>query len=356
MATLNRPRRGPVVARGSVVLAGCAALASCDDLAGLGPSFQTPLASIHVRVTGDVAAVRDPDSPPAQLQVALQWAVQPYPDPTCLPPAENPAHAAVIAVGCSDPLAFDHGTSGLIGFPVRDDGTATIDVFTLPTYLVGDRYAQIAYASVFAYDYQKGNDREGIAASSVLYGASFSSMTKPDTRLAFRHGSYNDELAFYPRRGCAAPPEGYSIVSAGGFTVEQAVDAQAHGELPSQDPGDCRVDTLDHEVVVALRPHDEVQDLDCSSSAPFYGPPGGVAPDSFDPKAVRLACTSMPDFGAGRAGKQQAVAAEIDPPPDECKRIQHFILRGCYLDPYCDTPDWDVAPPSWWPCPVNGAP
>jgi len=350
---LRRWHRSSFAARAAVAVAG---LASCDELAGLGASFETPLAEIHVRVTGDLAAVRDADSPPAQLRVALQWATQPQPDPTCLPPAENPEHAAVIAVGCYDPLAFARESSGLDGVAVNPDGTATINVLTLPTYLFGDRYSQIAYASVFAYDAQNGDPREGIPPATVIYGASFSSMAKPDTRLAFRHGGYDDQLAFYPRRGCEAPPEGYSLVSAGGFTVEQAVDAQARGELPLQDPAGCRVDPLDHEVEVALQPHEEVQDLGCSSSAPFYGPPGGVAPDSFDPSTVRMACTSMPDFGTGQSGKRQAVVAPIELPPDGCKYVQHFILRGCYLDPYCDTPDWDVPPPSWWPCAVEGAP
>jgi hypothetical protein len=181
-------------------------------------------------------------------------------------------------------------------------------------------------------------------------------MAKPDTRLAFRHGGYDDQLAFYPRRGCAAPPEGFSLVSAGGFTVEQAIDAQAHGELPAQNPADCQVDTLDREVEVAVRPPDEMHDLACPSSAAFYGPPGGADPDSFDPSTVRMACTSMPDFGRGPPGARQAVAALIELPPGACKYIQHFILRGCYVDPYCETPDWDVPPPSWWPCPVEGAP
>jgi len=342
--------------RAAVALAALTGLASCDDLAGLGPSFQPPLASVHVRVIGNLAAVRDPESPPAQLKVALQWAAQPQPDVTCLPPAENPEHAAVIAVGCSDPLGFVRGFTGLDGIAVDVDGTATLDVRTLPGYLVGDRYAQIAYASVFAYDFQDGSPRDGIPSATVLYGASFSSMAKPDTRLAFRHGGYNDQLAFYPRRGCMAPPEGFSLVSAGGFTVEQAVDAQAHGELPWQDPAGCRVDTLDHEVEVALRPHEEVQDLDCSPSAPFYGPPDGTTPDRFDPSKMRVACTSMPDFGTGHPRTRQAVAAPIEPVPTGCRSIEHFVLRGCYLDPYCDTPDWDVPPPSWWPCPVDGAP
>ena len=361
MATLSRTQPRRFAARGSVARAGgagltaLAGLASCGDLAGLGDSFQTPLASIHVRVTGDVAAVRDPESPPAQLQVALQWAVQPQPDVTCLPPAENPEHAAVIAVGCADPLEFVRDLTGLDGVAVAADGTATIDVFRLPGHLVGDTYAQIAYASVFAYDSQAASPNGGIPAATVLYGASFSSMAKPDTRLAFRHGSYDDERAFYPRRGCAAPPEGFSLVSAGGFTVEQAVDAQAHGELPAQAPADCRVDTLDHEVEVALRPHEEVQDLECSPSAPFYGPADASLPDSFDPATTRVACTSMPDFGTGKTGKRQAVVTSTAP-PGSCKYIAHYILRGCYLDPDCDVPDWDVPPPSWWPCPVGGTP
>lgn len=351
MATLTRHQLRRVAA-----LAGVAGLAGCDDLVGLAPSSQTPLASIHVRVTGDVAAVRDPAAPPAPLQVSLQWATQSQTDASCVPPAESPAHAAVIAAGCYDPLAFAAGFGGLVGVAVDADGTATLDVLTLPGYLVGDSYSQIAYASVFAYEVQDGNPSEGIAPATVIYGASFSSMAKPDTRLAFRHGGYDDQLAFYPRRGCEAPPEGFSLVSAGGFTVAQAIDAQARGELPSQNPADCQVDTLDREVEVAIRPPEEMHDLSCPSSAAFYGPPGNGDVDRFDPSTVRMACTSIPDFGRGPPGARQAVAASIELPPRGCRYIQHFILRGCYLDPYCETPDWDVPPPSWWPCPVAGAP
>jgi hypothetical protein len=338
------------------VIAGPAGLAGCDDLAGLDETAQTPLASVHVRVTGDLASVRDPASPPAELRVGLQWAVQGRPDRSCLPPVESPEHAAVVAVGCPDPLGFVRGFSAVGEVAVDADATATIDLLTLPSYLVGDTYAQIAYASVFVYDVQEGSPGDGVPPATVLYGASLLSMAKPDTRLAFRHGGYNDQLAFYPRRGCAAPPEGFSLVSAGGFTVEQAVEAQARGELPSQNPADCRVETLDHVVEVALRPPEEMQDLGCFSSSEFYGPPDRGAPVSFDPSQMRLACTSMPDFGTGQTGKRQALAAPSMPPKQGCKYVQHFILRGCYADPYCDTPDWDVPPPSWWPCPADGEP
>jgi hypothetical protein len=269
---------------------------------------------------------------------------------------ESPEHAAVVEAGCYDPLSFVRGFDTTFEVAVDADGTATIELLTLPTYLAGDVYAQIAYASVFAYDVQEGSPGEGIPPGSVIYGASFSSMAKPDTRLAFRHGGYNDQLAFYPRRGCAAPPEGFSLVSAGGFTVDQAVEAQARGELPSQNPADCRAETPDHVVEIALRPPEEMQVLECSSSGEFYGPPDRGLPGSFEPSEMRLACTAMPDFGAGNTGKRQAVAAPIEPPKQGCKYIQHFILRGCYLDPYCDIPDWDVPAPSWWPCPVDGEP
>jgi len=339
--------------------AGCAiaaltCVASCGDLVGLAATPPTPLATVRVRVTGDVTAVRDPAAPPAELRVGLAWATLSFPDPSCLPPVESREHAAVIAAGCLDSLRFTHSFEPIAGVAVGADGTASVDVLALPTYLVGDVYAQIAYASIFVFDYQQLPSNSLDFHTTVLYGASFSSMARPDTRLAFRHGGYDDRLTFYPRRGCPAPPEGFSLVSAGGFTLEQALEAQARGEVPVQDAAACRVDPLDREVEVALQPPAQVRDADCVSFGTSFRAPD-ARPLGLDPSEVTMACTSLPDFGTGRTGRRQALVAPLDP-PGGCKYVDHLILRGCYGDPTCDTPDWDVPAPPWWPCPAETTP
>jgi len=286
--------------------------------------------------------VRDPGDGPPELRVELRWLMPWLPDPSCLPPIESADHAAVVAAGCSDPLgvATDFGFS--VTADVRDDGTATLDLLTLPASTFGDTSGQIAYATIAIIDSVHGID--------VVDGTSFASMATPDTRLAFRHGRFDDNLAFYPRRGCGAPPEGFSLVSAGGFSFEAASAAQARGELPLEDPASCREDPLDRVVEVALQPAEAGPDLCYRGATTFYLPPQ----DTLFPGEI-TACTSLRDRAAGRpSDRSQALVAQTA--ASRCRSLQHFLLRGCYGDPFCATPDWDVPPPAWWPCAPEPSP
>jgi hypothetical protein len=324
------------------------ALAGCGELHGLELAPPTPLARLHVRVTGDLDAVARP-GPRPRLRVTVVWGQSWLPDASCVPPFENEQHAALAARGCGDPLSFRSG-----GFAptesalVEPDGTATLELHSLPFILYGDMYSQIAYGSVFVYDDQ--NDDGMLDSFGELgYGASFRSMAAPDTRVAFRHGGFDDRSAFYPRRGCEPPARGYSLVSAGGFTFEQAVEAQARGELPEQDPAQCRQDAIDHEVTVALRPPEEVGEVACQMFGPvFFEPFRSQFPGDTGPPEA--ACTSIPDRGTGRArGRSQLLTTPGV--SGSCRQIQHYVLRGCFQDPLCEVPDWNVPAPSWWPCP-----
>jgi hypothetical protein len=340
---------------------GAAALAGCGELHGLRSEDLTPLARVHVRVVGDIEAVRQPEEQPPQLRVALLWGQPWLPDASCIPPFENQQHADLAARGCGDPLGFRRAGfgSGLGLDPdaeVAPDGTATLDLSELPSMLYGDAFGQIVYGSFVVYDDLNGNHFLD-DFNDVTYGASFRSMSKADTRLAFRHGAFDDRSAYYPRRGCAPPPEGFSIVAAGGFTLEQALDAQLHGELPEQDPSQCREDSIDGEVAVQLLHHSEVGEVTCIGFASgFYSPPPPVPPL----ESQLTACTSIPDRGTGLShGKSQLLIAQaftFTPFDRSCKLVQHVLLRGCYNDPFCETPDWDVQRPPWWPCRVETAP
>ena len=57
-----------------------------------------------------------------------------------------------------------------------------------------------------------------------------------------------------------------------------------------------------------------------------------------------------PASGAELEGYELAIAAT----GTTCKGVTHYLLRGCYYFPNCDSLDWDYTahPPSWWPCPV----
>jgi hypothetical protein len=347
----------PAVALAAIALA-ASALAGCGDLQGLTPTDLPPLVTIHVRATGDLGAVRKPSDEPPRLRATVTWGQAALPDPSCLPPIENPDHAAVVAAGCNDLLAFKRGGFDIrTDFPVAADGTATIDLYSLPDFLYGDRYSQIAYGSVVIYDDVNGNSYlDPFGFQDVVYGASFPSMAKPDTRIAFRHGEFDDRSAYYPRRGCEPPVEGYSVVSAGGFTLQDAIDAQARGELPAQDPAQCRQNPIDQELTVALRDPDELDEVGCFSFAYYFSsPPQEMFPTTSE---VRMACTSIPDRGTGRAHGRWQLLMTISAPRGlafGCRSIQHMVLRGCQDDPLCVVPDWDVPAPDWWPCPADNA-
>ena len=345
MATLGRTLH--VVAAGT---AAAIALAGCGDLHGLSVEDLPPLASIHVRVTGDLDAVRTDPGEPAHLRVKILWTQPWLPDASCLPPFENAQHELVANAGCGDLLGVRRASFGAEEEEaVAPDGTATLDLLKLPDLLFGDMYSQLAYATLIVYDDQN-NDGAMDGFNEVIYGASFSTMSKPDTRVAFRHGGFDDHAAYYPRRGCAPPPAGFSLVSAGGFTLEAALAAQGRGELPAQDPAQCRQDSIDHEVTIALQRPEQFDEVSCyPSGAQFQSPP--PVPDPRGLGSV-MACTSIPDRGTGRAhGRYQLLSTS--PSSRGCKYIAHYTLRGCYLDPLCEQPDWDEPPPAWWPCPAE---
>lgn len=322
------------------------ALAGCDDLAGL-EARPSPLARIHVQLTGDLETLRPPGAPPPDLRAAVQWLLPGLADPFCVPPAQNPQHAEVMAAGCRDPLAVASEFLRIDDtVPVADDGSATIELFELPSVVFGDSYGQIGFASLVVI----GRQDTPRGQVDVFRAASFTSMTQPDTRLAFRHGRFDDALAFYPRRGCGAPPQGFSLVSAGGFTLDQAIAAQRRGELPVQDPAGCREDPVSRTVELAVRSPDELAELACAASAAaFYTAPA----DRLEPGQL-AACVQLRDREGELTDRVEAVVS--GPPAGSCKSIVHHVLRGCFVDPLCATPDWDVPAPAWWPCAGEAVP
>jgi hypothetical protein len=365
----------PAVIRGRALAAALAgALAGCGDLVGFGGEVP-PLATVHVTATGDFEAVRVPNATGEDLRVALVWGTQWLPEPLCFLPPESPAVAAAVAAGCRDPLAFTPArvTAGAAiapGVPVE------LTLFELPSaeVMIGDVTARVAYGSLVVFD---DRDHDGTLAlarsrrlpaggfdpetdsptSDVIYGASFVAMTEPDTRLAFREGAFV-ETGFYPRHGCGAPLPAFSILSAGGFSLADAIAATAAGQLPAEDPARCaEAAPGDAAVEIPLRPNDQIREVGCEqrrldSSVRYRQPPV----DAPDLAGRAFACAKIPSFGGDGAATDGIIQLVVaSRPEDTCRGLTHYTLIGCDEGALqCDAPEWDyrASPPGWWPCPI----
>jgi hypothetical protein len=286
-----------------------------------------------------------------------------------LPPSSDEAKAA-LAAGCRDPLGFipDRVAANA---DVTADTTLVLDSLPAADVMVGDVTARIAYGAFVLYDdrdgsgtlelsrpHRLGRDMMGppgddpMDGRDVVYATSFLSMSEPDTRLSFREGAYAPS-AYYPRKGCGDPLPGYSIVSAGGFSLADAIAATAAGTLPSEDPATCSEQAVDATTVALhVRPVDEVREAACGErndeqGEVNYREPRAEMPDLTD---RTIACTDLASFGMPPKFPQKQLI--VSGTPTQCKGLSHFVLRGCREDPDCAVPDWDytATPPEWWPC------
>ena len=342
-------------------------LTACGDLQGFGGTVP-PLAKITTEVVGAV-----PEG--ADLQIALVWGKQWLVEALCVLPPENDAATAALVAGCRDPFGFvparvAASVAATPGAPVE------LDLFSLPgaDVLVGDLTARVGYATLVVYDDQ---DHDGTLTlgrpnrlgggngppmmgtdlptqvKDVVLGASFVSMTAPDQRLAYREGVFSPVAAFYPRAGCGDPPTAFSVLAAGGFTAQAAIQATLAGTLPQEDPASCAESALaDATIAIPTAAPAAVTELRCTertadSSVRYQEPdPAEKAPD-FTNRVT--ACVHLPSFGAPSDTIELIVAGRSD---DSCVGLTHYVLKGCREDPACGTPDWDhsAAPPTWWPC------
>src|SRR5262249_12373099 len=202
----------------------------------------------------------------------------------------------------------------------------------------GDVTARVAYASLVIYDDRDGDgtltlgrparlagrepsdpaNDQGISTLDLVYAASFTSMTRPDTRLAFREGAFNQAAAFYPRSGCGDPLPSFSIVSAGGFTPADAIAAPPPGQLPPEAPAMCSEVSTSTPGQFAYQPPAQLHEIACSErridSSVRYREPPADPPDLMN---RTTACAKVPDFGSGKAnGMIQLVASNR--PDDSC--------------------------------------
>ena len=350
-----------------------ALLSGCGKLTGFGGPVP-PLVSFQLMVTGDLTPFRPPNvTSENALQVALVWGAQWLTEPFCVLPAESPMAGDVITAGCRDPFGFVP-IRVAANQPVTIGETATLSLYDLPSadVMVGDVTARVAYGSLVVYDDRDGSGTLELAvphrtrsggngppmnevsdSADIVYGASFVTMVAPDQRIAFREGAFNAAAAFYPRSGCAAPPPGFSVLSAGGFTVAAGLAAAVTGQLPAEDPAACAAADPGATVVsIPVAAPADVREVSCvertdDSSIRYREPPAD--PPDFSERAT--ACAHLPSFDAGnQSGLIQLVVSGR--PEDRCKGLTHYTLRGCRQNVSCTVPDWDftATPPAWWPC------
>jgi len=368
-------------------------LSGCGKLVGLNTPVTT-VARIQVQVT-DINGVLQ-QQPASNLRVALVWGAQWMPEPFCVLPPPQPAAllpgestpAEVIDQGCPDNFRFvPNGAGPDIDIAIQPGVPATIDLIALPraNVMVGDITARVAYASLVVYDDRNGNgvldfhhppmyrrrdqsadvvdagvDDAGTRATrDFVYNASFVSMTKPDTRVAYLEGDNSNinNIGFYPRQGCDPPPPAFSILSAGGFAPPDLAEILQllAGQMPQERSCAPAAKLSDAVVTVDLNSSAGLPYFACtandSSGTTYYLAPPGSEPDWPN---VTWACVGLPHIpgdDAGVASGQQLVIANA--PEAACQSVAHYILRGCDTDPSCAVPAWPEVPgppPAWWPC------
>jgi hypothetical protein len=360
------------------VVAAAALAAGCGKLQNFGGPTP-PLATFQIQVAGALPASA---TDVRALQVALVWGTQWLTEPFCVQlPAPSTEVMDVINAGCRDPFGFvpDRVAANV---PITLGQPASLSLYDLPSadLLVGDVTSRIAYGSFVLYDDRDGSGTlelsqphrlpsggprgdgprkiEVFDSADVVYGASFVTMTAPDRRVAYLEGTFNPTAAFYPRSGCPAPPGGFSVVGAGGFSPKDGLKAALAGGLPAEDPATC-FEAKPEETVVTITPDASpgVQEVACiertqDSSIRYLQPPVD-APDFTDRITV---CTDIPSLDAGnRSSLYQLVVTGRS--TDRCVGLTHYTLRGCFENVACPVPDWDLypSPPAWWPCPLTVA-
>lgn len=382
-----------------------------DKLLGLTDNA-TPLAHIHVAVTGDLQKLRPVETlgETPHLRVALVWGAVYVPDPFCaiyqiLP--LDPSATAVAQAGCRDVLGFVPQQVGE-SVAVAADGSATINLINLPNaaVLVGEVTSRVGYASILVFDDRNDNGtlelhrvvqprntgpRSGpgggpggmaglpdaatpIVKGDFVYGASFISMTASDQRIAYLEGTFDPDNSlyglFYPRSGCSGPTTGFSILSAGGFSRLEGLKALAGLGSAAEDPATCSVKSLDTVVAIALQVTETVRDVACvgggstgvvrysaPKSQPDWLQPWACMPVKYSPCLIGLA---IPGQDCSKFDAKSKPALAVASAPGDCKSTTHYVLRGCATDANCAVPEWDYTTPAkmpvWWPCDIGAAP
>jgi hypothetical protein len=353
--------------------------AACGKLQSFGGP-EPPLVTFNVMFNGDLTALRPPGQTPlGALQATILWGAQWLTEPFCFLPPESDAAAAIIAAGCRDPFGFVPNRVGT-SVPISSGEPASLSLLDLPTadLLVGSVTGRVGYASFIVYEDRNGNGTLDLSqphptpfgsegrrggdgqnmdevsdAEDVIYGVSFLTMIAADQRVAYLEGAFDPTSAFYPRSGCASPPDGFSVLGTGGFTALAGLAAAGAGRLPPEDPTACtEAAPRDAVVNVTGRVPADLAEVGCDertfdSSTRYHEPPASP----LDLSGRMMTCAHLPSFEAGTQSNliQLVVSGRAT---DRCMGLTHYTLRGCRESVSCAVPDWDITatPPTWWPC------
>lgn len=324
-------------------------LAACEGAPHVLGTEETPLFVVRGRISGTV-----PPSP--NLRVGIVWAGVPVYVPYCHDRGPTPLDprrslSLVAQNGCRDPLDVVPALAGP-SLPLDPGvGTFELPIAHLPdaSVMVGRLPSRVAYGTVVIYDDLDGNgtldfagpcgadaggrDSTGSTLSEVtqetepIYAASFSTLRREQTRIAYVEGPFDGDSYYYPHPRCTVlPPAGFSLWVVGDL---RAADDTCRLAAPEDDVVLEGVDTylLDH--------------LSCpqgSRDAFPRPPPRRLPSDRF-----HWECT--PEGGMA-----------VSSPYCACPNLRVYQLRGCYADAACETPDWDVPAPPEWPCIPTGGP
>jgi hypothetical protein len=298
----------------------------------------------YVRGKVDLGAI-DAKSTGKPLRAALVWGAVPNYVLACVKYPLN----AEIAPACPNPFGF---VPGLVEAEVEVgvDGSFTLPLRRLPdvSLSVGDDSARIAWGSVvvaadsdgngsFNLLTREGDDHETPKLADLALAASFFRLDEPQQRVAFREGGWDEESLFYPPKGCAAPPVGFSALTTPGLKPLSLDPA----------PGECTSASLDATTIEPVPLSlNEAKGLACRSinraqvRQPGLVPPGEEENEQGDHH--------------GLVGKQVCLDAETLAIVGEgdCPTITVMPLSGCRQNLVCQKPDWDFTkqPPPWWPC------
>lgn len=346
-----------------LILTGAIALCGCGNLGGLGGPVP-PLVTFQIEAMGDLTDFRPPGiTSDASLQVALVCGAQWWTEPFCILPSNADNFPALIAAGCRDPLGFvpDQVSASV---PITLNQPTTLSLNSLPptAVLVGGVTSRVGYASFVFYDDRDENGTLGLSSphaapsngrngpaqdelpdsSDIVYGASFVTMTAPDLRVSYLQGTFQPS-GFYPRQGCPNPMPGFEILSAGGFSVADALAASAAGTIPTEtDLNACSAGSPDATLVPILAQSPAIVTEVACSERTTDGSTRYLEPPSNDPglTARVWACAPLPSFfGQPASDLIQLVVSGLS--TDRCKGLTHYTLRGCREDVGCAIPDWD---------------
>ncbi len=334
--------------------------------------FQAQAPTPSTDAAGDPSATVDQTM---HMRIGLLWLDAPSADPLCLQAFQatlgvgaplDASQTAVVKAGCEDvfavaPFARTTGQPGP-SVAVTPGEVKTITLLDLPSgnVLIGKPPDRVGYAALVLFDDRDqsgelelpqvglytsltntngdgkgggpggggggpgmmGGDKPRVA--DYIYGATFVSMAKPNTRLVYREGAWGvNLLLFYPFLGCAAPQVGMSWLDASGPPNKSV----------------CQFETLPNRIVdLSAGPTETVRSVACRQRAEHYREP----PDSWKP-LTPWACISK---------NEMVVAAD----PGACKGLTHLLIKGCSTSATCKKPEWgdNAVPPTWWPC--NDAP